>query len=334
MSAPGSAGGPDDQRRPGAAHDGLAREILELDGVPSLAALYAKGVTRPLVDRLPGRGPAGGTPADLPPVTYRVGALETRGSAVAGRLAAYAAHVGEPPSDVLPAGFVHVLAFPVATAVMTRADFPLPLLGLVHLENAVEVRRPVRLGDTLEVLASADDLRPHRRGTQVDLVTEIRTGGELAWRGRSTYLAKDVVLGDGSPADARPADGGSGDGDHEATTWARPLPTARWTLDAGTGRRYAAISGDRNPIHLSALSAKAFGFPRAIAHGMDTAARALASVAARRPDAYEWTARFAKPVLLPGTVDVAVTPTDDGWSYDAWHGRSGRRNLSGAIVRR
>ena len=48
-----------------------------------------------------------------------------------------------------------------------------------------------------------------------------------------------------------------------------------WSLPASASRAYAAVSGDVNPIHMSALTAKAFGFPRAIAHGMYTAARAL-----------------------------------------------------------
>lgn len=34
---------------------------------------------------------------------------------------------------------------------------------------------------------------------------------------------------------------------------------------------------DLNPIHLHALTAKAFGFPRALAHGMYTSARAFAA---------------------------------------------------------
>lgn len=34
---------------------------------------------------------------------------------------------------------------------------------------------------------------------------------------------------------------------------------------------------DLNPIHLHALTAKAFGFPRALAHGMYTSARAFSA---------------------------------------------------------
>ncbi|MGO1340962.1 MAG: MaoC/PaaZ C-terminal domain-containing protein, partial [Cellulosimicrobium funkei] len=137
-----------------------------------------------------------------------------------------------------------------------------------------------------------------------------------------------------------------------------PPPTARWALGAGTGRAYAAVSGDRNPIHTSALGAKAFGFPRAIAHGMYTAARALAEAGPGRGDAYDWTVTFAKPVLLPGTVDVALRPAGDvpaevldavwqvasavpdgagdpgtGVTYQAWDGK-GRLHLAGRVTPR
>ncbi|MDF2808262.1 MAG: hypothetical protein K0S43_3208, partial [Cellulosimicrobium sp.] len=258
-----------------------------------------------------------------------------------------------------------VLGFPLATAVMVRTDFPLPLLGMVHLANSVSVLRPVRLGDTLEVRAWAERLRPHRRGVQVDLVTEVsveRTGDEraagsglsattLAYRGVSTYLAKGVTL-PGGPAD-EDVTAASG-----TEAFVAPLPTARWALGAGTGRAYAAVSGDRNPIHTSALGAKAFGFPRAIAHGMYTAARALAEAGPRRGDAYDWTVTFAKPVLLPSRVDVALRPAGDlpaavrnavgevraavpdgpgdqttGVVYQAWDGK-GRLHLAGRVTPR
>ena len=68
------------------------------------------------------------------------------------------------------------------------------------------------------------------------------------------------------------------------------------------GRRYAAVSGDHNPIHLYALTAKAFGFPRQIAHGMWSKARCLAALEGRLPDAVTVEVAFKKPILLPGTV--------------------------------
>ncbi|WP_020015735.1 MaoC family dehydratase [Promicromonospora sukumoe] len=297
--------------------------VTDLPEVPKLGGLFAKGVA----------GSAGKRPKGevrLPEVTYRVARVDTAGEAA--HLAAYQDLLGEPSSDVLPAGFLHVLAFPVATAVMVRGDFPLPLLGMVHLRNVVRVLRPVRLGETVEVRAWAQDARAHRRGVQVDLVAEVLVDGDPAYQGVSTYLAKGFTAPDGAaPADESPRE-----------AWTAPLPTARWKLGAGTGRAYGAVSGDQNPIHTSNLGAKAFGFPRTIAHGMYSAARALAEVGpARRGEAYEWTVEFFRPVLLPGTVDVAIRYATDvaeggadvasGFVYDGWRSGKDTRHFRGTV---
>ncbi|MBO3101962.1 MaoC family dehydratase [Cellulomonas fengjieae] len=280
-----------------------------LPGVPGLGGLYARGAALSVAHRIrPGA-------RTLPDVEYVVRGV----TADAEHLTAYQHLVGESASDLLPAGFVHVLAFPVATAVMARPDFPLPLVGLVHLANRVTQLRPLSLGTPFDVRATAADLRPHRSGTQVDLVTEVSVDGTVAWRGVSTYLARGV----------QPAGTAS---DESPEPFVPPVPTGRWSLDAGTGRRYAAVSGDRNPIHLSALSAKALGFPRAIAHGMYTASRALADVGARRGDAFDWTVDFAKPVLLPGTVTVRIARSGEGFTFAGWNARSGKPYLTGSVV--
>ena len=78
-----------------------------------------------------------------------------------------------------------------------------------------------------------------------------------------------------------------------------------WKLPEDLGRRYGSVSGDRNPIHLHQYTAKLFGFPRAIAHGMWTKARALAALESTLPDAYTVDVSFRKPILLPGRVTFA-----------------------------
>jgi acyl dehydratase len=304
------------------------RALVEvvLPGVPGLGGLYVRGVAASV--RLAAAGRSGRAPRTLPDVAYLAAGVR----ADADHLTAYQHLLGESASDVLPAGFVHVLAFPVATALMVRADFPLPLVGMVHLANHVTQLRPVSLGDALDVRAFAQDLAPHRLGTQVELVTEVRgagadhdvSAGPVAWRGVSTYLAKGVRLGSERMAD---------DDADERTPFVPPIPTGQWRLAADTGRRYAAVSGDRNPIHLSALTAKALGFPRAIAHGMYTASRALAVVGAARGDAFTWTVEFAKPVLLPGTVTVRIAPDETG-AYDlaGWNAQSRKPHVSGRVT--
>jgi acyl dehydratase len=240
----------------------------------------------------------------------------------ADRLTAYQHLLDEPASDHLPAGFVHVLTFPLAMALLTADDFPLSVLGLVHVANRVVQHRPVLLGDRLTLTAHAQGLRPHRAGTAVDLVTTAEVDGEPVWTGTSTYLAKGVGRATGSA------------GSRSTPGFAHPdLPTARWRLPSDRGRTYAAVSGDRNPIHLSAATARPFGFRRPIAHGMDTAALLLAAVGAARGDAFSWSVEFAAPVLLPATVDVRVAATERGFSLAAWRPRDGRPHVVGEVAR-
>ena len=176
---------------------------------------------------------------------------------------------------------------------MADRSFPLPLPGLVHLENQITVHRRLTADDRLDLTVHAEGPATARQGPA-------RGPGHRGGRrrrarlgGRSTYLRR-----------------GRGDADAWRGEQAPPLPegppAGMIRVPEGQGRAYAAVSGDVNPIHLHALSAKAMGFPRAIAHGMWTAARTLAALgrAAPRPStSHVW---FAKPVLLPSTVELVV----------------------------
>lgn len=281
---------------------------VEVTGPTSNAALLARGLARAA------RGATSARVGDLPDVVLVRRAVR----ADADRLTAYQQLVGETVSDALPAGYLHTLVFELHTALLARDDFPLPALGMVHLANRVEQRRRVGADEVLDATLRAERLAPHRRGATVDLVGELAVDGDVVWRGVSTYLAKGVRL----PDAAAPPDG-------DRPAWVAPLPTGSWRLGADVGRRYAAVSGDRNPIHTSRLAARAFGFARPIAHGMYTAARALADVGPARGDAYVWDVEFATPVLLPSTVSVRVAPDDaGGFTLAAW---SRKPHLTGSV---
>lgn len=213
-------------------------------------------------------------------------------------------------------GALHSLAFPVAMSVLTRQDFPLPVMGMVHLTNTVQHVMDVAVGEELTATAWTENLRSHRAGTVVDAVVTLTRGdGTVVWAGRSGYLAKGesgAIAGDG----ARTSDEESKD---SALTvpFNAPQQTAQWPLKADTGREYAGVSGDYNPIHLSGPSAKALGMKGAIAHGMYTASRALATTGVPSEVPFTWSVEFAAPVLLPATVAVSVN--DDG-RREHWNG--------------
>jgi acyl dehydratase len=278
-----------------------------LGSVPALAGLYrdaalgavrrrtgGRGVRRRSPDR---RGPGGA----LPQVRHRVDGVAVDRD----RLTAFQHLIGQAARDAVPSAHVHTLAFPVAMSLMSRPDFPLPLLGMVHLSNTVTQTRALRSHERFDVAAFAGNLLPHRSGTSVEIVTEVSVAGEQIWTGRSIYLARGRGNRNGAGAggghrDARAAE--------PRAAFVPPVPTAQWVLGADTGRRYAAVSGDWNPIHLSAPSARALGMKRAVAHGMYLAARLVEHVEPAAPEALDWGVEFISPVLLPGTVSVSVRP--------------------------
>jgi acyl dehydratase len=93
------------------------------------------------------------------------------------------------------------------------------------------------------------------------------------------------------------------------------------------------VSGDRNPIHLHPLTARVFGFPAAIAHGMWVKARTLATLEGRLPDAYTVEVSFKLPVLLPATLAASATREADGrWNLDVRSARSGKPHLTGTVT--
>ncbi|ONI82731.1 hypothetical protein ALI22I_39685 [Saccharothrix sp. ALI-22-I] len=213
--------------------------------------------------------------------------------------------------DELPITYPHVLGFGLQIRLMTGREFPFPLPGLVHVANRITQHRPLLVPEPLSLHVVLANLRPHARGQQFDVVTTVCVEGEEAWVDVSTYLRRGRGVPERKPPREEP-----------------PVPTATWRLPGDLGRRYADVSGDRNPIHLHALTAKAFGFPRAIAHGMWSKARCLAAFEGRLPDAYEVDVRFKAPIPLPGEVDFSTSPTGDGRRFALW---SHRPHLEGVI---
>ncbi|MGH3680782.1 MAG: MaoC family dehydratase, partial [Natronosporangium sp.] len=228
------------------------------------------------------------------------------------RLAGYARVCGYPVSDLLPPAYPQVLAFPLMLMLLTAPEFPFPAAGVVHLANRITVHRPLTAGELLDLSVHAERLRPHPRGRQVDLVAVATVAGAEVWRGESSYLHRSR---------------GAGGGGHR-TDGEPPPPTAVWRVGADLGRSYAAVSGDWNPIHTSALAARAFGFRRRIAHGMWTKARCLAQLTARLPPSYTVEVEFRAPILLPATVGFSGDPA----GFAVHDRRSGRPHLSGSVI--
>ncbi|CAH2894230.1 MAG: Probable (3R)-hydroxyacyl-CoA dehydratase HtdX [uncultured Paraburkholderia sp.] len=262
-----------------ARRDGARPRTVVVETLPTPARLYARALSG-IVKR--------GRPAQLP-------ALRLVRPAIAldpGPAWRYARVCGFIPEHGVPLTYPHVLAFPLHLLMLTDPAFPWPAVGLLHLANHVRLRRPLAYKDLLRVEVEFGALLRHDKGQAFLLHTRIYRRGEAVWDGDSVYLKRGVPAG-GGPLDPLQVD------------TAALQRVARWQLAPQLGRDYASVSGDYNPIHLSALSAKAFGFPRAIAHGMWTLARAASSLQPPKPLAEATlAAEFKLPMLLPGEASL------------------------------
>jgi hypothetical protein len=236
----------------------------------------------PVVNQLPGVRKTGGDPSSLHELRTATVTRE--------HVAAYARVCGFPVKDTAPLTFPHVLAFPLHMAVMTSPEFPFPAIGTVHLANSITRHRPIDIGEKLQIEVHASPVRPHPKGRAVDFLATARVDAETVWESTSTYLRRGGASDDAVAS--------------TASTDASDVVPGRiaWRLAGDVGRRYAAVSGDHNPIHLHPLTAKALGFRRQIAHGMWSLARCVAALENRTPDAVTVDATFTKPIFLPGTV--------------------------------
>ena len=290
--------------------------IRILDESPSLGGLYVKAG----IPAVPGLGPlarrarsaVAGTTADRAADDRDHGDDRTTGevqlpdlelrlpdvSFDADHLARYADVCGFIRHAEVPATYPHVLAFPLHLELMTDPTFPFDVLGLIHVRNRIEQRRTLRLDDTIDLTVRAEQLRPHPKGSILTLVSEAAVHGDVLWRerdgraqatprarrGRAVVVVGAIAAGDRTRRRARSAGG------------------CRGTSAAATRQ----CPADRNPIHLSALTARAFGFQRHIAHGMWTKARSLAALDGKVPESFAVEVEFRKPIPLPTVVDFGA----------------------------
>ena len=222
----------------------------------------------------------------LPQVEYVVDSFKIDSD----HLKSYNEVCGFKNNGYIPAIYLAVLSQSLQMHMMTSGPFPFAILGLVHIRNTVKQYRKVGVNESLTLSCTFGELKPHDKGVQFDFLTTAKVGGDVVMEGVTTYLIRQKT--DGSSASKNK---------EEVATPAYEVLTS-WKISEDTGRRYARISGDYNLIHIHALTAKAFGFKQAIAHGMWSKARALASLTL--PDAYEADVAFKLPIYLPSAVEL------------------------------
>lgn len=234
-------------------------------------------------------------------------------------VAAYAAITGLRYGDTVPLTYPFVLTYPAVMELVTGFDFPFAAMGAVHIQNRITRHRPIAVTDTVAISTRAENLREHRKGLLVDVVSRVSVGNEPAWDQVTTFLHQQRTSLSGDPKPEQPP----------AQKLTPPNSTLRIT--PRQIRRYSSIGADHNPIHTSLLGAKVFGFPRPIAHGMFSAAAVLANIEGQLPDAVSYAVRFGKPVFLPSELGVYIDRVELGWDIALRDLAKGHPHLTGSV---
>ena len=248
----------------------------------------------------------------LPQVEYVVDSFKVDQK----HLKAYNEVCGFKNNGYIPAIYLTVLSQSLQMHMMTSEAFPFPILGLVHIRNQVKQYRKIGVNETLTLSCKFGELQPHDKGVQFDFITTVKVAGEVVVEALTTYLSRQKT---NAKAAAKPAES-------QAPEYKL---NNEWSISENTGRRYAMTSGDFNLIHIHAVTAKAFGFKQAIAHGMWSKAKALANLSL--PDAYEADVWFKLPMYLPSKVEFLTAQAANDTDFLIRSSKNQKPHVTGHI---
>ena len=235
-------------------------------------------------------------------------------------VAEYAAVTGLRYADAVPLTYPFALTFPTMMSLVTGFDFPFAAMGSVHIENQITQYRPIKVTDTVNIAVHAENLREHRKGLLVDLVTDVSVGNEVAWHQVTTFLHQQrTSLSDEPkpPPQKQPK---------------LPAPNAIVRIIAGPDPSLRIHRRRSQPDPHQPGRGQAVRSSRpSIAHGMFSAAAVLANLEAAIPDAVTYSVRFGKPVLLPASAGLYVDQVQDGWDISLRNIAKGYPHLTGTL---
>jgi acyl dehydratase len=283
-------------------------KIIEVNQLPSALALN--------IGALRSSSKRPGVVEALPEVTY----VRPRVLITLKDVAAYSKVCGFSKVHGVPMLVPHMSAFPLAMMLFGSRRFPWPAMGLVHLANSARLLKRIDIGDELRIEMRTGELYAHEKGQAFTLHARALRAGEPVWESTWTLLRLGVRQPKGEPY---------------ASALIDPTPLshqADFYAGAGIGRSYGRVSGDINPIHLSAITARFLGFRKAIAHGMWTKARALAMLLPREAlDHAEVIVEFKTPLFLPARASLWAAREESGALFEVRNAKGDKPHLRGRL---
>ncbi|MBU2979088.1 MaoC/PaaZ C-terminal domain-containing protein [Alteromonas sp. C1M14] len=225
--------------------------------------------------------------------------------------------------------FLQVVSLPMQLACLSHKRSPFPLLGLIHRANSIQQLGQPNINEAMDFSVGFQDITPHKYGWDVTVFTKVTQHGAPCYDATATYLVR-------AP------------GPHTKTVKTRGVrkaPSKRsenkdkaqyqgtLTAPSNIGRRYAKVSKDANPIHLFAATAKLFGFPRAIAHGMWSLAYCVSKLELTETS-QDITVQcdFRKPLLLPSKADLFVYADNNESHFNLINQKGGATHINGYVA--
>jgi len=223
---------------------------------------------------------------------------------------------GFKPGKKLPATYLQTLAMPLVLSILSNKQFPIRAIGKMHLRNQVSVLEDFDLRQPINLTASIGSSFLSSRGLEWQMDFTALVDNQLVWSGSSTYLYNCET----------------GMSRREKPKLIRGDNPQEWLVPNGIGRRYGRISGDCNPIHLSSLTAKLFGFKSAIAHGMWSKTRCIAALEDQLPEAgYSVDVGFHRPLYIPSGVKFYTRQLETGQHFSLFNDKGEKAYLTGLI---
>jgi hypothetical protein len=149
--------------------------------------------------------------------------------------------------------YPHTFSFPLQMVVLTHPAFPVPIWRVLQVRNRLLQHRPVDTASSLDLAVATHGHRILDKGMEIDLHATVRSADTLLWESVSTFYVRGRFEPPGQASAPAPPDVNG------------PL-VGQWQMPRGGGRRFGALSGDYNGIHLWGWYARRLGFRRAFFH--------------------------------------------------------------------
>lgn len=199
--------------------------------------------------------------------------------------------------DRVPLTYFYLLAQRAQLALMLDGRFPYPLPGLIHRRNEMRRHAVALAGAGLEIDVS---VKLFRDVPNIAFSVEISQAGRRVVSCTSEY--RIPVRRRDKPAEKTVPD-----------IFPHAYSQTSWAIEKSTIRRYAMLSGDYNPIHLSSLLARLLGAKGSMAHGMYSVGRVAAHIERQtKMPVTAISADFRRPILLPAQAICGLEILDAG----------------------